>query len=181
MAVKRTKKQAHSYLASLKGKGWDFDGAFGWQCYDLANYYWNFLTGGRLKGYYAKNIPFDNNFDGLATVYKNTPKFLPQKGDIVVFHGGYGGGAGHVEIVWSANLNTFVGLSQNWYGGGQSKTEVAQLITHTYDNPMYFIRPNYKKETVIDKVKPKPVAKPSTKKPAKSKKIVLVAGHGLVL
>ena len=29
MAVKRTKKQAHSYLASLKGKGWDYDGAFG--------------------------------------------------------------------------------------------------------------------------------------------------------
>ncbi|HJG40051.1 MAG TPA: amidase, partial [Staphylococcus saprophyticus] len=67
MAVNKTKAQAHAYMSKLKGKGWDFDNAFGWQCYDLANYYWNFLTGGRLKGYYAKNIPFDNNFDGLAT------------------------------------------------------------------------------------------------------------------
>ena len=114
----------------------------------------------------------------MATVYKNTPKFLPQKGDIVVFHGGYGGGAGHVEIVWSANLNTFVGLSQNWYGGGQSKTEVAQLITHTYDNPMYFIRPHYKaKASTASKVKDKvsPVKKPAT---TKGKKILIAAGHG---
>lgn len=177
MAVNKTKAQAHAYMSKLKGKGWDFDNAFGWQCYDLANYYWNFLTGGRLKGYYAKNIPFDNNFDGLATVYKNTPKFLPQKGDIVVFHGGYGGGAGHVEIVWSANLNTFVGLSQNWYGGGMAKTEVAQLITHTYDNPMYFIRPTYKKTTsTASKVKDK-VTKPSAPKVTK-KKILIAAGHG---
>ena len=177
MAVKKTKKQAHAYMSKLKGKGWDFDSAFGWQCYDLANYYWNFLTGGRLKGYYAKNIPFDNNFDGLATVYKNTPNFLPQKGDIVVFHGGYGGGAGHVEIVWSANLNSFVGLSQNWYGGGLNKTEVAQLITHTYDNPMYFIRPHYKATaSTASKVKDK-VSKPKASK-AKGKKILIVAGHG---
>ena len=177
MAVNKTKKQAHAYMSKLKGKGWDFDNAFGWQCYDLANYYWKFLTGGRLKGYYAKNIPFDNNFDGLATVYKNTPNFLPQKGDIVVFHGGYGGGAGHVEIVWSANLNSFVGLSQNWYGGGLNKTEVAQLITHTYDNPMYFIRPHYKATaSKVSKAKDK-VSKPKATK-VKKKKILIVSGHG---
>ena len=152
------------------------------QCFDLANFYWNYITGGgRLAGYYAKDIPFKNNFNGLATVYENTPNFLPQKGDIVVWNGNYGGGAGHVAIVWSANLNSFVSLDQNWWGGGASKTEVAQFITHSYDFPMYFIRPHYKKETIIDKVKPKPVAKPSAKKPAKGKKIVLVAGHGLVL
>ncbi|QQS86526.1 N-acetylmuramoyl-L-alanine amidase (plasmid) [Staphylococcus carnosus] len=177
MAVKKTKKQAHDYMSKLKGKGWDFDNAFGWQCYDLANYYWNFLTGGRLNGYYAKNIPFDNNFDGLATVYKNTPNFLPQKGDIVVFHGGFGGGAGHVEIVWSANLNSFVGLSQNWYGGGLNKTEVAQLVTHSYSNPMYFIRPHYKATaSTASKVKDK-VSKPKAST-TKKKKILIVAGHG---
>lgn len=179
MAVKRTKKQAHSYLASLKGKGWDFDNAFGWQCFDLANFYWNYITGGgRLAGYYAKDIPFKNNFNGLATVHKNTPDFLPQKGDIVVWNGNYGGGAGHVAIVWSANLNNFVSLDQNWWGGGRNKTEVAQFITHSYDFPMYFIRPIYKKETVIDKVKPAPKAKAVKKTTAKKKKIVLVSGHG---
>ena len=73
----------------------------------------------------------------------------------------------------------------NWLGGGyvngKPGWERATRRWHTYDFPMWFIRPHYKKETVIDKVKPKPVAKPSAKKPAKGKKIVLVAGHGLVL
>lgn len=175
MTVNKTKTQAHAYMNKLKGKGWDFDLAFGWQCFDLVNMYWNYLCGGRLDGFYAKDIPFENNFKGLATVYENTPQFLPQKGDIVVFHSGYGNGAGHVAIVWSANLNTFVSLDQNWYGGGLNRTEVAQLITHSYDNPMYFIRPHYKaKASVASKVKNK-VKK--TKK-SKGKKILIAAGHG---
>lgn len=178
MTVNKTKAQAIAYLNTLKGYWWDFDGAFGAQCFDLANMYWNYLTGGRLAGYYAKDIPFKNNFTGLATVYENTPSFLPQKGDICVLHSGYGGGAGHVFIVWSANLNSLVGLDQNWYGGAQNNPpEVAQLITHTYDNPMYFIRPHYKTKTsVVSKAKDK-VSKPSTAK-AKGKKILIASGHG---
>lgn len=178
MTVNKTKAQAHAYMSKLKGYWWDFDGAFGAQWFDLANMYWNYLTGGRLDGYYAKDIPFKNNFSGLATVYKNTPKFLPQKGDIVVFHSGYGSGAGHVAIVWSANLNTFVSLDQNWYGGAQSNPrEVAQLITHYYDNPMYFIRPQYKaKASVVSKAKDK-ISKPSTSK-STGKKILIASGHG---
>ncbi|MDW3925735.1 N-acetylmuramoyl-L-alanine amidase [Staphylococcus saprophyticus] len=178
MTVNKTKEQAIAYMNKLKGCWWDFDGAFGAQCFDLANMYWNYLTGGRLAGYYAKDIPFKNNFSGLATVYKNTPSFLPQKGDICVLHSGYGGGAGHVFIVWSANLNSLVGLDQNWYGGAQNNPpEVAQLITHTYDNPMYFIRPHYKAKTsVVSKAKDK-VSKPSTSK-AKGKKILIASGHG---
>lgn len=138
---------------------------------------WNYLTGERLAGYYAKDIPFENNFNGLATVYKNTPLFLPQQGDIFVMDGKYGGGAGHTGIVWNANLNTFIGLEQNWYNGGASKTEVAQLVTHTYDMDMYFIRPHYKaKASVVSKVKDKvaSVAKPTTK----GKKILIASGHG---
>lgn len=177
MTVNKTKEQAITYMKSLKGKGWDFDGAFGWQCFDLSNMQWNYLTGGRLAGYYAKDIPFENNFNGLATVYKNTPLFLPQQGDIFVMDGKYGGGAGHTGIVWNANLNTFIGLEQNWYNGGASKTEVAQLVTHTYDMDMYFIRPHYKaKASVVSKVKDKvtSVAKPTSK----DKKILIAAGHG---
>lgn len=176
MAVTKTKAQAHAYMNKLVGKGWDFDNAYGWQCFDLVNFYWNYLTGGQLYGLYAKDIPFKNNFNGLATVYENTPSFLPQKGDIVVWNGNWGDGAGHVAIVQSANINTFVSLDQNWWGGGANKTEVAQYISHTYDFPMYFIRPHYKaKSTVKDKVTS--VVKPNTK-PKTKKKFVLVAGHG---
>ena len=176
MTVNKTKVQAHVYLNKLKGKWWDFDLAFGAQCFDLANQYWYYLTGKRLGGYYAKDIPFSNNFDGLATVYENTPQFLPQSGDIVVFHGGYGEGAGHVAIVWSSNINSFVSLDQNWYGGAQNNPpEVAQLITHYYDNPMYFIRPHYK---LKNKPKLKVQTKVSKPKKAKSKKILIASGHG---
>ena len=177
MTVNKTKEQAITYMKSLKGKGWDFDGAFGWQCFDLSNMQWNYLTGGRLAGYYAKDIPFENNFDGLATVYKNTPSFLPEEGDIFVMDEKYGQGAGHTGMVWSANLNTFVGLEQNWYGGGRYKTEVAQLVTHTYDMNMYFIRPHYKaKVSTVSKVKAA-VTKPKVSK-STGKKILIASGHG---
>lgn len=178
MAVNKTKAQAHAYMAKQKGKWWDFDNAFGAQCFDSVNFYWNYLTGGRLAGYYAKDIPFENNFNGLATVYKNYDSFLPQKGDIFVLNSNYGGGAGHTGLVWSANLNTFVGLEQNWYGGAMNNPpEVAQLITHYYDNPCWFIRPHYKAKTnVVSKVKDK-VTKPTASK-SKGKKILIAAGHG---
>ncbi|WP_204981977.1 N-acetylmuramoyl-L-alanine amidase [Mammaliicoccus sciuri] len=175
MTVTKTKAEAYSYMNKLVGKGWDFDNAFGWQCFDLVNFYWYYLTGGQLYGLYAKDIPFKNNFEGLATVYENTPSFLPQKGDIVVWNGNWGQGCGHVALVHSANINTFVSLDQNWWGGGRNKTEVAQYITHTYDFPMYFIRPQYKTKTTV-KSKVASVAKPKTT--VTKKKIVLVAGHG---
>lgn len=175
MTVTKTQAEAYSYMNKLVGKGWDFDGSFGWQCFDLVNFYWNYLTGGQLYGLYAKDIPFKNNFNGLATVYENTPSFLPQKGDIVVWNGNWGEGCGHVAIVHSANINTFVSLDQNWWGGGRNKTEVAQYITHTYDFPMYFIRPHFKTKTTV-KSKVASVAKPKTT--VTKKKFVLVAGHG---
>ncbi|MFT2142232.1 N-acetylmuramoyl-L-alanine amidase [Mammaliicoccus sciuri] len=175
MTVTKTQAEAYSYMNKLVGKGWDFDGSFGWQCFDLVNFYWNYLTGGQLYGLYAKDIPFKNNFEGLATVYENTPSFLPQKGDIVVWNGNWGEGCGHVAIVHSANINTFVSLDQNWWGGGRNKTEVAQYITHTYDFPMYFIRPHFKAKATV-KSKVASVAKPKTT--VTKKKFVLVAGHG---
>ncbi|WP_337227923.1 N-acetylmuramoyl-L-alanine amidase [Staphylococcus succinus] len=170
--VKKTKKQAHSYMNKLKGKGWDFDLAFGWQCYDLSNTYFNHLTNDRLYGLYAKDIHIDNKkiLEEYGTIYENVDDFLPEKGDIFIMNGNYGQGAGHTGIVWSANLNTFVGLEQNWYGGGRDKTEVAQLVTHSYDNPLYFWRPNYKaKKKVVDVPK---------KDKVKSMKILIASGHG---
>lgn len=36
MIVNKTKAQAIAYLNTLKGYWWDFDGAFGAQCFDLS-------------------------------------------------------------------------------------------------------------------------------------------------
>lgn len=39
MAINKTKAEAIKYIKSLEGKGWDFDGYYGWQCFDLVNMY----------------------------------------------------------------------------------------------------------------------------------------------
>lgn len=150
MTANLTKKEAITYINSLEGKGWDFDNAYGWQCFDLVNFYWYKLFGHGLKGVGAADIPSWNNFKGEATVHNNTPEFKAQAGDVVVFNRNYGGGYGHVAIVTNGNQDgsymKFVSLDQNWFGGGLNKTEVAQKITHGYDFPMWFIRPLFKSE-----------------------------------
>lgn len=152
MTANLTEKEAIAYIKTLKGKGWDFDGWYGWQCFDLANKYWYQLFGHGLKGAGAADIPNANNFNGEATVYNNTPSFKAKEGDLVIFNRNYGGGYGHVAIVTNGNYDgkymQFQSLDQNWFGGGMSKTEVAQHIVHNYDFPMWFIRPHFKSESV---------------------------------
>lgn len=173
MVAKLTQKEAVKYLYSLEGKGWDYDLAFGWQCFDLANKYWHQLFGHGLKGAGAADIPNVNNFKGEATVYNNTPSFKAEEGDIVVFNRNYGGGYGHVAIVTKGNYDgkymKFQSLDQNWYGGGLAKTEVAQRIVHNYDFPMWFIRPYYKSESAKS-VSAQSATKTATKKKTTAKK-----------
>ena len=173
MVAKLTKKEAVKYLYSLEGKGWDYDLAFGWQCFDLANKYWHQLFGHGLKGQGAADIPNVNDFKGEATVYNNTPSFKAEEGDVVVFNRNYGGGYGHVAIVTKGNYDgkymKFQSLDQNWFGGGSAKTEVAQRIVHNYDFPMWFIRPHYKSESA-KKVSAQSATKTTTKKKTTAKK-----------
>ena len=163
MTITKTKKEAVAYLKSLEGKYLDYDGWYGAQCYDLANFYWSHISGRTLQGAQAKNIPTDNNFDGLAIVYKNTEDFKAEEGDIVIFNGNYGSGNGHVAVVLNGNYDgnymQFVSLDNNWQGGGWTSGpeqggkgwETATRVVHNYDFPMWFIRPKYK-TTVVNKV-----------------------------
>lgn len=165
MVAKLTQKEAVAYVKSQEGKGWDFDKVYGYQCFDSVNYYWYKLFGHGLKGAGAADIPNVNNFTNEAKVYQNTPSFLAKPGDVVVWNRNYGGGYGHVAVVISATLNSFVVIEQNWLGGGLNKTEVATKRTKSYDNPMWFIRPHYKSESA------KPVsAQSATKSTNKTKK-----------
>lgn len=173
MTAQLTKKEAIAYIKTLEGKGWDFDGSFGWQCFDLVNMYWYKLFGHGLKGEGAADIPNKNNFKGEATVYNNTESFKAQEGDIGVLNRSYGGGHGHTFIVingnYDGNYMQLVSLDQNWNGGGRAKTEVAQRIVHNYDFPMWFIRPHYKSES-SKKVSAQSATKTATKKKTTAKK-----------
>lgn len=174
MTANLTKKEAITYINSLEGKGWDFDIAYGWQCFDLVNFYWYKLFGHGLKGAGAADIPNVNNFKGEADVYNNTPEFKAQAGDVVVFNRNYGGGYGHVAIVTNGNQDgnymKFVSLDQNWYGGGLAKTEVAQRIVHNYDFPQIFIRPKFKSENNAKKSNQSATTSTAKKKTTAKKK-----------
>lgn len=174
----RTQNEAIKWLNNSIGKQYDFDGAYGYQCYDYANAYFNYMTGLRLSGMYAKNIHTDNAsvLNNIATVHENTPNFLPLPGDIVIFNGRYGGGCGHVAVVTQATLNSFEVIEQNWQGGGyvngRPGWETATRRWHQYDNPMWFIRLNYAGQKSIKNILP------AKKSNVKKLKVALVPGHG---
>lgn len=180
MTATLTKKEAIEYIKTLEGKGWDFDLAYGYQCFDLANMYWYKLFGHGLKGAGAADIPNVNDFKGEATVYNNTASFKAREGDIVVFNRNYGGGYGHVAIVLNGNYDgnymKIQTLDQNWYGGGLAKTEVAQRIVHNYDFPQWYIRPVYKSETTKKQSTQSPTKTTTKKKePVKKKETITVS------
>ncbi|EUK54982.1 autolysin, partial [Staphylococcus aureus M0248] len=108
MQAKLTKKEFIEWLKTSEGKQFNIDLWYAFQCFDYANAGWKALFGLLLKGVGAKDIPFANNFDGLATVYQNTPDFLAQPGDMVVFGSNYGAGYGHVAWVIEATLDYII-------------------------------------------------------------------------
>ncbi|MDC5693377.1 CHAP domain-containing protein, partial [Mammaliicoccus sciuri] len=156
MTAKLTKSEFVKFLNGTIGKQYDFDGWYGFQCFDYANIGWQQLFGHGLKGNGAIDIPTHNKFDNEATVYENTKSFKAEPGDMVVFNANYGQGYGHVAWVISATLNEITVLEQNWEGGGWTDGierggkgwETVTKRKHAYDFPMWFIRPKFKAETV---------------------------------
>ncbi|WP_413481875.1 SH3 domain-containing protein [Mammaliicoccus vitulinus] len=158
MTAKLTKNEFVKFLNGTIGKQYDFDGWYGFQCFDYANIGWQQLFGHGLKGDGAIDIPFNKEnkqyFKKEATVYENTPDFLAQPGDMVIFNANYGQGYGHVSWVINATLNTITVLEQNWLGYGWTDgieqggkgTETVTKRNHAYDTKMWFIRPNFKTE-----------------------------------
>lgn len=74
----------------------------------------------------------------LGTVFRkipNTPDLVPERGWIAVWNGNVGGGYGHIGIVLSANVNSFVSFDQNWGSRNAIK------VTHNYNNVYGFLAP----------------------------------------
>lgn len=182
MVASLTHKEATAYIKTLVGKKIDFDGHYGYQCFDLVNIYWNKLFGGSLKGEHAYQIPDWNDFTGKATVYANTKDFVASEGDIAVLNSSFGGGSGHTMIVlngnYDGNVMKFQSLDQNWRGGGWTEGpekggtgwEPATKVVHDYVFPMWFIRPHYKTEADKPKQSVTKTKKETTKKTTTTKK-----------
>jgi len=135
------------FIEKVKAMGGvDTDGYYGKQCMDLYNYYCNNVLGVQNVGANcAKNILNNKNIMANVIVIENTPEFIVQKGDIVVFRniGQYG----HVAIcTGEADLNGFKCIEQNW-----SNTRKLEEVWHDYlyGNPV-FLRPK-NQANIIDK------------------------------
>ena len=134
----------NTFIAKYNGKQVEYH-SFGtgalYQCTDLVNQYikevleLNPIIGTDAKDFLKKA---DNNYLPLA----NTPLFVPQTGDVVIWNGVVGGGAGHIAIVRTAGIDQFESFDQNW-----SQTQRCTLENHTYSNVIGFMR---KKKQLID-------------------------------
>lgn len=138
----KTQAQAKNYILSHVNVGVDWDGYYGFQCMDLAVDYLYSMTNGSIimRGNAVDSI--NNYFGKYATIYRNTPDFVPQLGDLAVWTTGSYSAYGHISIVYSATMQSFVSLDQNWNAIG-SMGNPAHFVTHNYSNVTHFIRPNF--------------------------------------
>ncbi|QWY14498.1 endolysin [Staphylococcus phage JPL-50] len=136
----KSQQQAKDWIYKHEGVGVDFDGAYGFQCMDLAVAYIYYITDGKVRMWGNAKDAINNDFKGLATVYENTPSFKPQLGDVAVYINSQ---YGHIQCVTSGNLDYYTCLEQNWLGGGFDGWEKATIRTHYYDGVTHFIRPKF--------------------------------------
>lgn len=131
----------NEFINTYNGKSFDYDGVAGVQCVDLAKMYLDKVFGikagawGNAKDYYENfyNLPLKNSFTRIA----NTPSFVPQKGDIVVWGAGLGNKYGHIAIATGeGNTNIFYSYDLNW------GSKIVRRVQHNYKGFLGVLRPN---------------------------------------
>ncbi|WP_308534175.1 G5 domain-containing protein [uncultured Peptoniphilus sp.] len=145
-AVRAAPQSVINLINGYIGQGIDYDGAYGYQCVDLANRYAHdlfsingFTLLGRVSGAYEIfNSSNGSYFTKIRNEYGNLNSY-PLPGDIVIWNSNVGGGWGHVGICKSADGNTITLIqqdgSQNW-----KPTHVARW---GYRNCTGWLRPKY--------------------------------------
>lgn len=130
------------FVKQYNGKSIDYDGSYGVQCTDLVKLYAEKVLGvsagsaswGNAKYYYT-NTP--SKLKKVTTRIANTASFIPKKGDIMVWNGNVGNGAGHVAICTGEGTTSyFYSYDQNWNGKAMHK------VKHEYANVYGVLRPN---------------------------------------
>lgn len=126
------------------GKKLDWDNAYNGQCVDLFRFYLHdvldfpqprAVTGAAdFWTNYTSDPVLKDNF----TKIPNTPDFIPQKGDVMIWNKRAGGGFGHIAVVADnqATTSTFTSFDQNWRA-----LNVCELTTHDYKNVYGVLRP----------------------------------------
>ena len=130
----------NEFITKYEGKALDFDGACGVQCVDLAKAYLFDCFGikavkwGNAHAYFddfKKHKELTDNF----TLIKNTPSFVPKKGDICVFNKSMGG-TGHICI--AAGIGTTAIFYSYDINFGSKKM---RMVLHNYKKFAGVLRP----------------------------------------
>lgn len=129
------------FVSTYNGKATDYDGAYGTQCVDLIKLYLNKVFGikpgswGNAK-YYWLNFEKHSELVKNFTKIKNTASFVPQKGDIMVWDGDKGNGAGHAAIcTGDGTTSYFYSYDQNW------NVKAMKKVKHDYRDVYGVLRP----------------------------------------
>jgi hypothetical protein len=143
------------FIDTYTGKPIDYDGSYGFQCFDVANQYIKDITGVKPLMTLLNASDIYKRPEGIippGVVYErieNTPEAIPQQGDIIVWESkSWNGGYGHVAIVQTAGLENFTALYQD----GILATEPAKIGTYNYINVLGWLRVGKSPATEIPRV-----------------------------
>jgi hypothetical protein len=131
-----------NFIHANIGKCLDFDKAYQGQCVDLFRYYCQDVL----------DVPQPQPVDGAAAFFekfyvdpalrynfslvKNTPKAVPNYGDVVIWGRERGKGYGHVAVFIHGDVNGFTSFDQNW----PTLSKCTQT-EHDYVNVLGWLRP----------------------------------------
>ncbi|HDZ3295701.1 TPA: glucosaminidase domain-containing protein [Staphylococcus aureus] len=143
---KPTASEVAEWAKSNIGKRINIDNYRGSQCWDTPNFifkrYWGFVTWGNAKDMANYRYPKGFRF------YRYSSGFVPEPGDMAVWHPGNGiGSDGHTAIVVGpSNKSYFYSVDQNWINSNSWTGSPGALIRHGYASVTGFVRPPYSKD-----------------------------------
>ncbi|HEI6461278.1 TPA: glucosaminidase domain-containing protein [Staphylococcus aureus] len=144
---KPTASEVVEWAKSNIGKRINIDNYRGSQCWDTPNFifkrYWGFVTWGNAKDMANYRYPKGFRF------YRYSSGFVPEPGDIAIWHPGNGiGSDGHTAIVVGpSNKSYFYSVDQNWVNSNSWTGSPGRLVRHPYVSVTGFVRPPYSKDT----------------------------------
>lgn len=135
-----TKTKIDNILDSYIDKLLNPDNMYGMQCMDVAVQYCLDLTDGKFRMWGNARDAIKNTLPTGWKLYKNTPEFMPKRGDIAVFTlGRFDNDYGHIALVYDLiSLQSCRMLEQNWDGNANTP---CKLRTDYYEGVSHFIRP----------------------------------------
>ena len=136
-----------NFVKKYFGSAINYDGACGVQCVDLARIFSKEVVGedmghtptGYACGYFTNPTA---QVKKLFTLIKNTPSFVPKKGDLMVWSSALNGKAGHIAVcTGEGNTSYFYSYDYNWRGQNDGWTKVK----HNYHCVLGVLRPKNQK------------------------------------